>query len=306
MRVHAVIVTWNAEEFIGECLSSLLTEPQIETVIVVDNDSADATVAVIEEQFPQVELIRAESNGGFSVGCNLGITAAMEAGAEGILLLNPDASIAPGSVALLTGALADDLAVGVVAPKIVTREVGSATPRIRYVGGTVDIAKGVVYSPHWGEADAGQHRGATTTGVLTGCAFLIRTSTIEQVGLMDETFFLYWEDTEYSLRLARAGVPMRVILDATVAHDGSRSTGATGGMLIHHYMERNRLRLMVEHGGRSRLGAIITRVPHDLQHLFRLWRLQGRSGAWMGFRGKLSGVVAFLRRETGRSKAIGS
>ena len=174
MRVHAVVVTWNAEEFIAECLASLLAEPEIECVIVVDNDSGDATATVVAERFPEVRLIEPGTNGGFSVGCNLGIAAALDSGAEAIFLLNPDASVVPGAMAQLVRALDDDPGLGVAAPKVVTRVADGSVPKVRFVGGWVDPAKGVVYSPHWGEPDLGQHRGTVSTGVLTGCSFLVR------------------------------------------------------------------------------------------------------------------------------------
>ena len=306
MKIHAVVVTWNAEDFIAECVASLLAEPEIEAVIVVDNDSSDATATAVSEEFPEVRLIEPGNNGGFSVGCNIGISAAIASGAEAIFLLNPDASVVPGSMALLARALEDDPGLGVAAPKIVSRGGAGSETKLQFIGGSVDPAKGVVYLPEWGEPDLGQHHGTALTAVLSGCSFLVRSSVIEQVGLMDETYFLYWEDTEYSLRLAAAGVPMRVVLDAVVEHDGSRSTRVGGGLIYRYYMERNRLRLMVESGGRSSFGAIMTTLPGYVREFPHFAKMLGMASAWSLTKARIRGLLAFLRHESGRAEGLGS
>ena len=306
MKIHAVVVTWNAKDFIAECVASLLAEPEIEAVIVVDNDSSDATATAISEEFPEVRLIESGTNGGFSVGCNIGISTAIASGADAIFLLNPDASVVPGSMALLARALEDDPGLGVSAPKIVSRGGAGSETRLQFIGGSVDPAKGVVYYPEWGEPNLGQHHGTALTGVLSGCSFLIRSSVIEQVGLMDETYFLYWEDTEYSLRLAAAGVPMQVVLDAVVEHDGSRSTRVGGGLSYHYYMERNRLRLMVQRGGRSSFGAIMTMLPRYVREFPHFAKMLGMASAWSLTKVRIRGLLAFLRHESGRAEGLGS
>jgi N-acetylglucosaminyl-diphospho-decaprenol L-rhamnosyltransferase len=220
--VTVVVVTFNARQHLHAMLSSLEAEAQDRsvTIIVVDNGSTDGTVEYLQDQAP-VRLIE-QSNTGFAHGVNRGITAAPDG--DDILVLNPDVVLMPGALARLRSCLADETDVGIAVPRLVD-EHGVTLPSLRRdpsIRGTlVEALVGGSRAKRFGEAcvprrlDQGQD-----VDWATGAVLLIRRDVVDQIGHLDESFFLYSEETDYCRRARNAGWRIRCEPRASAHHVG--------------------------------------------------------------------------------------
>jgi GT2 family glycosyltransferase len=230
MRLVAVVLNWNGGDDTPRALASLAG---IET-ICVDNGSADGSDAVVERDFPEVELIRNGANLGFAGGCNVGIRRALERGADLVLLVNNDAVVEPGLEAALERAAAARPDAGLLACKVLFED--GAT--VMYAGASFRAWLG--YSGRrtgFGGPDRLQARG--DTGRADGAAMAVARDAAERVGLLDERLFAYVEDVDWSLRMREAGFAVVFVPDAVVRHKGSASTGGTASTANLYYSTRN-------------------------------------------------------------------
>jgi len=272
-RVAAVVLSWNGREDTLACLRSL--EGEDVDVIVVDNASTDGTA----EAVTGVELIRNDRNLGYAGGMNVGIQAALERGADAVLLLNNDVTVEPGAVAALAGAAEDG---GAACPVVVFAE---DPERIWYAGAELDPRRGY----------QGRHRTSLDadgeTERICGAAVLIPRGTIEQIGAFDEQLFAYVEDADWSLRAREAGLPLRVIPEARVRHKVSASTGGEGSPDALYYSVRNLLTVCERHAPlglvgtwRRRLTALAALTAQALLGRRRRAGLRAVRDGWRDFR----------------------
>jgi len=214
--VAVILLNWNGWRDTVRCLSSLRLSHAPHRVIVVDNASTDDSVARIREAFPDVTLLQSGTNGGFAFGNNVGIRHALATGADFVWLLNNDTCVTPRTLsAMLDVALADPC-VGVVGSVI--RDIHTPHAVQAWGGGRVMLPLG--YVRHFREP---AQMGATS--YLTGASLLIRREVLEHVGLLDEGFFMYWEDTDYAFRARRAGWGLAVAGNSDVLHAESSTAG---------------------------------------------------------------------------------
>jgi GT2 family glycosyltransferase len=203
-----------------------------ERIIVIDNNSPDDSCSILSK-IPEIILIKSTVNGGFSAGNNIGINYALENDCEYILLLNNDTIVDQNFLnQIFTGICNDTINV----PKIYYY---SDPNRLWYAGGTIDYKRGLQY--HYGEndIDTGQYSKEKFVNYATGCCMLIPVSVLKKVGLLDEQFFMYWEDLDYSIRLNNANVKIHYIPDAKVWHKVGMSSGVNSKAAI-YYGNRNR------------------------------------------------------------------
>lgn len=246
--VMIIVLNWNGQHYTLDCLESLqqLSYPNFE-VLVVDNGSSDDSAAVIRARFPQHALIETGANLGFAGGNNVGLRYALEQGADYVLLLNNDTVVAPDFVDCLVQAVEPDSSIGIAGPTIYYHEQADL---IWSAGGVVDWRNGQTCMRDLNTPDTGQ-LGATPRAAdfVTGCALLARRAIIEQVGLLDERFFVYYEEAEWCARAQRAGFRVVHVPRSKIWHkiplDARDSSPA-----VHYYMTRNRL-LFLEATGAS-------------------------------------------------------
>lgn len=206
--------------------------------IVVDNASRTDEAEAIRRHFPDEErlvLIRSERNLGFAGGNNLGIGAAR---GDYLLLLNNDAFVEDGSLRELIAVLENDSRIGCVSPKIRFAD----PPRdIQFAGYTplsrITLRNSLI---GFGEPDRGQYQAPHVTPYCHGAAMMLRRETVERVGPMPEAYFLYYEELDWCVRIARAGYLLWYEPKATVFHRESRSTGQNSPLRT-YYLTRNRL-----------------------------------------------------------------
>ncbi len=253
-KIFAVIVNWNGKTDTLACLDSLhkIEKKHIDFhICVVDNGSTDDSVQVISRKYPDVKLIQTGKNLGYSGGNNLGITYALNHKADFIWLLNNDTIVDKQVLSFLSAF--DDPAVGACGSKIYFapghefhRDRYRESDRGRviwYAGGVIDWDN--MYASHRGvdEVDHGQYDQNQETAFITGCSFIVRAEIAQRVGNLDNRFYLYLEDLDWSLRIQKAGYTTMYIPTSVIWHLNAGSSGKPGNALHEYYFTRNRLLL---------------------------------------------------------------
>ncbi len=288
-RVAIIVLTYNGLADTLACLASLegLDYPrECYRVVVVDNASQDGTPAVVREAYPRVVVIENGANLGFAAGNNAGLRYALAQGYDYALLLNNDTEAAPDMLTELVHAAEADPCAGAVGPIIYYH---AAPTRVWSAGGWIDWEQGI--SRMEGEIeDRGQFMATREVDFVTGCAMLLRRAALKRAGLLDERFFMYFEETEWCVRARRAGFRILFAPRAKLWHKIPLNARFDKEYLA-YYMTRNRLLFLRATGAQPRtwFNAL---VLQDLRTYLSLclrpkWRARrGRIGmrlAWMDF-----------------------
>lgn len=238
--VCAVIVNWNGREVLGRCLSTLLASPyQGLAVVVVDNASSDGSQEFVRGAFPSVALIENRKNLGYAGGVNVGLRHALAQGTEYALLLNNDTEIAPDAVGLLVEAMEKRPKAAFAGPMIYYYDPPDV---IWSLGGRVSYWTGDIRHVAIREHDEGRYRTVREADYVTGCAMLVRTAAVSEIGFMDEAYWMYNEDTDWCVRATERGHAVIVVPAAKVWHKVSMSSG--GGLTAYKVYHRLRSTLL--------------------------------------------------------------
>lgn len=237
--VSVVIVNWNTRVILQGCLESIYTQTRqiAYEVIVIDNASSDDSVGMIKEHYPQVRLIENKDNRGFAAANNQGMRVAK---GRYVLLLNSDTIVLDGAIQKTIGFADRHPGAAVVGCKVLNPDktlqptcfmfpsvqnmLLSATylykvfPRSRYL-----CREEMAW---WNRDDERE------VEVVTGCYMLVRKEAIDQVGMMDETFFMYGEEGDWCFRFYRAGWHNLFYPLASIIHYGGQSTGQIRPQMI--------------------------------------------------------------------------
>ena len=237
--VLIVVLNWNGCEDTLACLDSLarLDDPSI-SILVVDNGSTDQSVVRIAERHPHVHVIETGANLGYAGGNNVGLRHAISHRFSYALLLNNDTVVAPDLVSRLVTACEQDATIGMAGSKVLLHE---RPDTLWAAGATIDWPQGGrTFLRGLNQVDHGQYDLVEDVDYVTGCACLVRTSILHQVGLLDERFGMYYEETEWCVRIARAGWRVVYVPSSRVWH--KVQVGAQDrSPRITYYMARNRL-----------------------------------------------------------------
>lgn len=232
-----VIVNWNTREYLQRCLETVFaTEGEIAyRVVVVDNASDDGSPEMVREHFPQVHLIASDENHGYPRGNNIGLRALGYRGAGNVdeaapryaLLLNPDTEVPADSLTRMVQFMDSRPDVGVAGPKLLLPDGsldkacrrGFPTPEVAFYHYS-GLAKRFPQSERFGRynmtfADIDQELEVDS---VVGAYMQVRKECIEQVGLLDETFFMYGEDLDWAYRIKQAGWKVWYYAPVTVYH----------------------------------------------------------------------------------------
>jgi GT2 family glycosyltransferase len=242
--------------------------------LVVDNGSSDGTPQAVQAQFPAVTVIETGANLGFAAGNNVGLRYALDHGYAYALVLNNDTEITPDCLTTLIEAAEADPAIGVAGPTIYYHD---RPDLIWSAGGLIDWRRGCSSMRGLNQADRGQYSCAGDVDFVSGCALLCKRSVLERVGLLDERFFMYYEETEWCVRIARAGFRIVHVPTARVTHKIPLDARADQPYVI-YYMTRNRL-LFLHTTGAARTAWFHALVLQDLRTCLSLslrpkWRAQ--------------------------------
>jgi GT2 family glycosyltransferase len=221
--IATIIPNWNGKELLRLALESLLLDGYPDQmVIVIDNGSTDGSREMMRDDYPDVVLISNVRNRGFARANNQGIEAALRSGADFCFFLNNDATVEPGCLGTLIDAMAAEPDVGAVAPLIVYAD---HPDLIWYGGGVVSLRTGYIghrfirKPRNAGDLESG------ATDYLTGCALMVRSDVLRQVGGFDTSYPLYCEDVDLSLNILKAGKRITFWKDGVVRHKVSSSSG---------------------------------------------------------------------------------
>jgi len=234
--VSIITVNYNHPEVTCELLASLrkITYPNIE-IIVVDNASPQDDPSIIKKSFPEVVFIQSEENLGFAGGNNLAIRVAM---GDYLLMINNDTEVDPGFLEPLVAKLQSNPAIGGVSPKIRfyhqpdTLQFTGLTPINSFTMRSHGLGFGV--------KDSGQFDKDTPTSFVHGAAMMVSREVIEKVGLMAESYFLYYEELDWGARIRKAGYELWYVHNSLVLHKESVSTGRLSPFKT-YYMNRSRI-----------------------------------------------------------------
>jgi GT2 family glycosyltransferase len=235
-----VVLNWNGLADTRALLGSLAhcdaPEGWRSRVLVVDNGSSDGSVEALRREFPDVEVLALPENRRFAGGNNAGITHVLAQGAEAVMLLNNDTEADPQLLERLILALEQEPNAGAATPLIFFAR---PLDRIWYAGGRCSVALG--HTSHRGlrQRYTGQYRSIEDTGYLTGCCLVAMRAVWERVGLLDERYFIYAEDADWSLRVREAGLRLLFVPTARLWHKVSASTGAGSPWKIYQRVRAN-------------------------------------------------------------------
>jgi GT2 family glycosyltransferase len=243
--VSIIILNWNNYKDTIECVESCLKlDYSPYEIVIVDNASEDDSENILRNFFPCLRLIQTGSNLGFAGGNNAGIRYALEKDSDFIWLVNNDAVVDPHALSLLVACADANPSIGMVGSKILSY---SEPFLLLSAGGTVDMRTGVTEHIGFGCTDKGQFDQPLDTGYLTGCSLLVRRKVIEDIGLMNENYFLYFEETEWCVKAKNKGYKLRYAPESVVYHKESVSVRKIKGAL-YYYLTRNRLYFIQRNG----------------------------------------------------------
>ena len=242
--VTIIVLNWNGKEDTIECLDSLrgVVYPNFR-ILLVDNASTDGSAELFRQRYPDVELLVNERNLGFAGGNNVGIKKAIEEGAEYLLLLNNDTVVYPDFLDGLVNVAESSENIGFIGPKICFF---SDPEKVWTSGGNINMFTGRIGNRLEGAAQAGL-AGIENVDYISGCALLAKTSVVGHIGLMDEDYFLYFEETDWNMRARRQGYTCMVNNDVRILHKVGMSVKKVRGS-DYYYVVRNLPRFISRNG----------------------------------------------------------
>jgi GT2 family glycosyltransferase len=259
-KLAVIIINYNGKDLITKCLNSFSkimkdypTNLDSLELVVVDNGSTDGSREYLEQlrvNGLKLKIIFNRENLGFTGGNNVGIKYALKSGVDYIMLLNNDILIKDAFWVPMVDYLDKNKDVGVIGPKIYFapgyefhRDRYSDDERgnvIWYAGGIIDWDN--VYTSHRGvdEVDIGQYDQIEETDFITGCCLMAGKEVWQKTGYLDDNYFLYYEDSDYSMRVKKLGWKTVYFPKAEIWHMNAGSS-KVGSNLQDYYLTRNRL-----------------------------------------------------------------
>ena len=244
-KVFVIVLNWNGGGVTLSCLQSLRKiYYENYRVVLVDNASTDGSAERVEQCFPEVLVIKNKRNVGFDSGNNIGMRMALDAGADAVFLLNNDTVVDPNVLQVLTEADASLPRAGILGPKIYyfdePRRVWWAGCQRTYslTGWLMNYTqegKGQLDGPQFGEVKR--------VDSVIGCAMYIKREVLEEIGMLDQRFFIYHEEHDFCARAAMAGWCCYFVPEAKVWHKVSLSMGGEYSPSLHYLWTRNWLLL---------------------------------------------------------------
>ncbi|RLF37410.1 MAG: hypothetical protein DRM99_00455 [Thermoplasmata archaeon] len=225
--VSLIIVNWNGEDVLAECLDSVFSQDYKPIkVIVVDNGSQDNSLKIIK-RYKKIKLIKNFENLGFAEGNNIGIRAAK---GDYIFLLNNDTVLKKNCITELINAIEATSEVAFVGPRInyyKTDKIWSLGVRVEYLSYRHKLMTN--------ELDK-----VTQVPYIVGCAMMCRADVIKSYPLMDPGYFSYYEESDWQARIKKNGYKILVAPGAVVWHKIAQSTGGADSAFSIYYLSRNR------------------------------------------------------------------
>ena len=292
--VISVILNTSRRDDTLECLASLQQNSYPNhRIIVLDNNSTDGSVMSIREEYPDVQIVGLEENLGYAGNNNVGIELAMEQGADWVFVLNEDIILDGECLAKLIEVGESDPQIGVLGPLVYHHDepevIQSAGGMLGKYWESIHLGKN--------ESDQGQFHLPHPVEWISGCAILVRRAAIEKAGMLDKDFFIYWEETEWCIRIGRAGWRIVHVPQARIWHKGVKRNYQPSPSFT-YYGTRNHLRTLYKHDAPMRAKAY---TWFQLLRTLLSWTIRPKWKAKRKHRNALWwGMADFLRKKWGR------
>jgi O-antigen biosynthesis protein len=239
--VSIIVPTWNGRDYVSACLTSLLGQDYRDfEVIVVDNASEDGTPRIIAQGYPGVRLLCNERNLGFAGGVNVGIRAS---GGDIVILFNQDAVAEPGWLSAMAAGIMAKPNIGVAGCKIYLQ---AEKGRLWHTGTTIEPPRMQPTLRGDREMDHGQYDSVAEVECVVGAAMAVRRCVFDEIGLFDEDYFFYLEDTDLCMRARAAGYQVVYLPNAVARHHVAGSLGDTSALTFRYY-HQSRLLFLLKH-----------------------------------------------------------
>jgi GT2 family glycosyltransferase len=294
LDLSIIVVSWNTRNLLAQCLHSILatiTLPQFQ-IIVVDNNSTDGSAELVANDFPLVQLITNSKNLGFARATNQGIQASC---GKHILLLNSDTILQPGSIHQMLEFMNANPQAGIVGgtllnPDLSPQRCFGAFPNFfsesLFAWGLDSRLPFSLFTKQIQQPIDAPHE----TDWVLGAALLIRRAVFQQIGMLDEDYFMYSEEIDMCYRAKKIGWRIYVIPNTPIIHLGGQSTRQTPGKMKAELF-RSKVRYFGKHFGS--MPAMCLRCMFGLSILVKQWvyHFRGNSelsdiwaNAWVCFR----------------------
>lgn len=237
LDVAVIIVSWNVRNYLGDCLRSVYNEFRRGklngSVWVIDNHSTDGSPELVQDLFPQVNLITNEDNPGFGAANNQGMKAAAKCEPRYYFLLNPDTLVRPGSIRALVDFLDNTPKAGMAGARLVYgdgrfQHSAFAFPRIAQLMFDLFPLPDRLYESRVNGRYPRRYYTANTKPFVVdfplGATMMVRRDVAEKTGGFDESFFMYCEELDWCMRIRKAGWHIYTVPTAEVVHYGGEST----------------------------------------------------------------------------------
>ena len=238
-KVAILIVNFNGFDDTCECIESIPAN-DLYKIVVIDNASLDFEGERLQNKYKNIHVIQSKDNIGFSGANNLGIKYALQNDFDYVMLLNNDTIIEKNMIDELLKNASDEI---VTVPKMCYY---SNPDVVWYAGGYIDRFKGD--AKHYGINDIeDKYNEERFCDFATGCCLLINTKIINRIGYMNEKYFMYCEDMDYSIKFIENNIKIKYIPTAKLLHKVSASTGGVLSPFSTYYYTRNRLYVVKNH-----------------------------------------------------------
>ena len=219
--VNIFVLNWNGKKIINECLHSLMKISYMNSkIIVIDNGSKDDSVSFISKEFPKVKIVELNHNFGFAKGNNMGFNSIDHA--DYSIFINNDTIVDSAFVEPLINTLEKNNNIAQVSPKIFYH---NQKNRIWYAGSIVNLPIGYIRHKGIRKNDSPIYSHLSKTDYATGCCICMRSNDFVEIGMFDDSFPMYCEDVDLSLRFKEIGKKIFYVPDSKVWHKVSYSIG---------------------------------------------------------------------------------
>jgi GT2 family glycosyltransferase len=268
-KVYAIILNWNCWQQTVECVASVQSSTRVRpSVVIVDNGSQDGSVSHLRAALPDANILQTGENLGYAAGNRVGVTCALREGADLVWILNPDCRVDQNCLTELVR-MHCRYPQAILGSLVLTSVV---RPKIYFAGAVIErryrFIDRVIYPSRGREAsEVVPLLREDITIAVNGSSMIIPASTIKRYGFMDESFFLYHEETDYCLRLAKLGVHS-VLVPKAVAYHPEKSAASSWRT---YYQIRNGLEISRRYFGMGcflarAVGIAVSTVGGRLEH----------------------------------------
>ncbi|RLD17169.1 MAG: glycosyltransferase family 2 protein [Caldiserica bacterium] len=292
-KVAVLILNWNRAKDTEECLNSIFQQSYSNyKIVLVDNGSTEKESLEIGKKYKNIVFIRSEENLGFAGGNNLGIRYALGEGYDYIFILNNDVILDRDCLLNLIKVGEYFNSAGIIGPAVYSYYEKN---KIISTGGKIDWWRG---KPLDKMEKIGFSLKPKVVEHLNGCGLLVKKEVFEKIGLLDEEYFLFYEETDFCVRARRKGYKVVFVPEAKLWHKISQSTGGTYTPMALYFGTRNRLLFMWKNGD------FFSWIPFFLfifpGSVFKnLWKFRNKKKEKKWF---ILGIIDFFRKRFGKGR----